>query len=145
MRLTMAIMLILAPTASVAGANPEETEVKALGEQLLHQVWTGMKKTDMEAIDTLLASGFQAVHQNGAQNREQEMALIKGLKLGDYTLNNIAITRNGPLIVATYFVTVAETIDGERLQKKPAARLSVFLKTEGGWQWMAHANLNPLQ
>jgi hypothetical protein len=61
-------------------------------------------------------------------------------------LSKIEITRNGPVIVATYFVSVEETIKGMRLLKEPAApRLSVFLKTGDGWKWIAHANLRPLK
>jgi len=96
-------------------------------------------------IEKTMAKGFQSVHQYGSNSREQEIKLIEGLKLGQYTLSNIKITRDGPVIVATYFVSVEETIKGERLPKNPAARLSVFLKTDSGWKWISHANLEPLK
>ncbi|RJP57596.1 MAG: nuclear transport factor 2 family protein [Deltaproteobacteria bacterium] len=115
----------------------------SLGENLVRQLWADMKKPDMDAIEKKIAKGFQSIHQYGADNREQEIKLIRGLKLGEYTLSDIQITRNGPVIVATYFVSVEETIMGKRLSKKPAPRLSVFLKTDSGWQWIAHANLKP--
>jgi len=99
----------------------------------------------MAAIEKIIAKGFQSVHQYGANNREQEIKLIKGLNLGKYTLSNIEISRNGPVIIASYFVSVEETIKGKRLLKKPAPRLSVFLKTDSGWQWISHANLKPLK
>jgi len=60
------------------------------------------------------------------------------------SLSDIKITRNGPVIIATYSVSVAETIEGKRLTHRPAPRLIVFLKTAHGWQWIAHANLKPL-
>ena len=99
----------------------------------------------MEAIEKTISKGFQSVHQYGSSNREQEIELIKGLKLGEYTLTDIKITQDGPVIVATYFVSVAETIEGKRLSKQPAPRMSVFLQTDGGWKWIAHANLKPLK
>jgi len=71
--------------------------------------------------------------------------VVKGLKLGEYTLSDIKITQDGPVIVATYFVSVEETINGKRLSKKPAARISVFLKTDNEWKWITHANLNILE
>ena len=117
----------------------------ALGEQLLRQLWAQMKNADVEMLQQTTAAGFQSVHQNGARTRAEEMALIEGLQLGDYTLSDIRITRNGPVMVATYGVAVAETIGGKRLTKKPAPRLSVFVQTDTGWQWMAHANLRGLQ
>ena len=112
-----------------------------LGETLVRQLWTDMKETDMKAINETISEGFQAVHQYGTNNRQQEIELISKLRLGDYTLSDIKITQNGPLIIATYFVSVNETIKGKRLSKKPAPRLSVFLKVKDGWQWIAHANL----
>lgn len=115
------------------------------GEKLLRQLWECMKKTDMNALDKMLAKGFQSVHQYGASNREEEIELLKGLDFDEYVLSDVRITQNGPVIVATYFVSVQETIKGQRLSKEPAPRLSVFLKTDSGWQWIAHANLKPLK
>ena len=117
---------------------------QSLGEKLVRQLWGDMKKTDMKVLEKKIADGFQSVHQYGASNREQEIKLLNGLKLGEYILSDIQITQNGPVIVATYFVSVEETIKGKRLSKEPAPRLSVFLKTDSDWQWIAHANLKPL-
>jgi len=116
-----------------------------LGETLVRQLWTDLKDRRIEAVQEKIADGFQSVHQYGANDREQEIELLKGLNLGEYTLSNVQITQNGPVIIATYFVSVEETIKGKRLSKNPAPRLSVFLKTEDGWQWIAHANLKPLE
>lgn len=99
----------------------------------------------MERIEKTTAEGFQSVHQYGSNTREQEIKLIKTLNLGEYTLSDIEITQNGPVIVATYLVSVAETIKGTRLSQKPSTRLSVFLKTDSGWKWIAHANLKLLK
>jgi len=55
------------------------------------------------------------------------------------------VTHVGPVTIVSYFASAPETIEGKRLSIKPAARLSVFLKTDSGWQWIAHANLNPLK
>ncbi|HKJ84381.1 MAG TPA: nuclear transport factor 2 family protein [Mariprofundaceae bacterium] len=131
-------LTIPAIPAMAAGADA------ALGERLVRQLWANMKKPDMTAIENTAAAGFQAVHQFGANDRAQEIRLIRGLDLGHYSLNDIKITRNGPVIIATYTVSVAETIEGKRLMNQPAPRLSVFLKTAHGWQWIAHANLKPL-
>ena len=125
-------------------AGDAESE-QSQGEQLLRQLWDDMKKKDMNALERKLAKGFQSVHQYGASNREQEIKLLKKLNFDKYTLSNIQITQDGPVIVATYFVSVEETIKGQRLSKEPAPRLSVFLKTDSGWQWIAHANLKPLK
>ena len=116
-----------------------------LGENLLSQVWNAVKENDSESLNELLAPGFQSVHADGARNRAEQLKLLKGLDIDDYTLSDINITRNGNVIVATYFVSVEETIDGRRLSKVPAPRLSVFLKSKGSWKWLAHANLKPIK
>jgi len=116
-----------------------------LGETLVRQLWANLKDRRIETVQSQIAEGFQSVHQYGASNREQEKELLKRLNIDEYTLSNFQITQNGPVIIATYFISVEEKIKGQRLSKKPAPRLSVFLKTESGWQWIAHANLKPLE
>jgi len=139
--LTLTLLFVTQPVL----ANQEAATKKSLGEKLLHQLWSDMKKPDMAAIEKTIAKGFQSVHQFGSSNREQEIEMIKGLKLGKYILSDIKITRNGPVVIATYFVSVEETIKGKLLSKRPAPRLSAFLKTDSGWKWIAHANLKPLK
>jgi hypothetical protein len=41
-------------------------------------------------------------------------------------------------------ISVQETIDIEQLPTKPTPRLSVWKKGAGAWQWICHANLNPI-
>lgn len=126
-------------------AKEEVATEAGLGEKLVRQLWADMQKPDIEGIEKTIAEGFQSVHQYGASNREEEIELIKGLKLGNYTLSDMKITQNESVIVATYSVSVEETIMGKRLLKKPEPRLSVFVKTDNGWKWIAHANLKPLK
>lgn len=144
LRLAFMIALTLVSTTLTAVAKDEVVTEAVLGEKLVRQLWADMQKPDIEGIENTIAEGFQAVHQYGASNREEEIELIKGLKLGNYTLSDMKITQNESVIVATYFVSVEETIEGKRLLKKPEPRLSVFVKTDSGWKWMAHANLKPL-
>ena len=134
-----------APAKKAAVSKKQDTDLKCMGKKLLTQIWENMKTTNMKEVEKTLAKGFQSVHQFGADDRDQQIKLIKNLKLSDYTLTKIKITQNGPVIVATYFVAVAETIKGKRLVKKAAPRLSMFLKTADGWKWIAHANLRPLK
>ncbi|MCD6574262.1 MEKHLA domain-containing protein, partial [Candidatus Aerophobetes bacterium] len=78
-------------------------------------------------------------------DRNEEIQLIKNLDLGPYTLDNFITTRSDSVIIVTYNVTTEETIGGERLPKRSSMRMSIFLKTNDGWKWLAHANLNPLK
>lgn len=140
--LVLALLLIGASPA-IAGDGAES--MNDLGQKLLKQLWTNIRKGDVEALGAMTAEGFQSVHQFGANDRAQEMALIGGLKIDSYLLSEVKVTGTDTVIVASYFVSVAETIKGERLSKVPAPRLTVFVKTDSGWNWLAHANLKPLE
>jgi hypothetical protein len=145
-----AAVCILVLALFLTGASPAVAEdgaesMAALGERLLKQLWTDIRQGDVEALGSMTAEGFQSVHQFGANDKAREMALIAGLKIDSYLLSEIKVTGSDTLIVASYFVSVAETIEGERLSKTPAPRLTVFVKTDAGWQWLAHANLKPLE
>ena len=143
LRSVLVLGLVFMFSASITGAQ-ELTDVQ-LGENLLAQLWNAIKANDIELLDELLAPGFQSVHSDGARNRAEEIKLLKSLDIDDYKLSDINITRNGNVMVATYFIAVEETIKGKRLSKVPAPRLSVFLKNKGSWKWLAHANLKPVK
>ena len=125
--------------------QPEPVSESNLGEKLVRQLWADLETNNIEAIEKMIAPGFQSIHQDGARDCAQEIELIKNLDLGEYTLSDFKVTENGPVIVVSYFVSVQETIEGERLSSEPAARLSVFTKIEDEWQWLAHANLKSLK
>ena len=114
------------------------------GEVLVRKVWEAMKTTDMVFIDNILAPGFQSIHQDGSRNRDEQIELIKGLKMGEYALDNFKVTQNENTLNVSYFVNVKETIDDNVLNKR-SARLTVFSKTPEGWKWFSHANLVPLK
>jgi hypothetical protein len=116
-----------------------------LGEKLVRQLWVDMSSKNIKAIEKYIAPNFQSIHDDGARDRIGEIDLIKGLNIKKYTLSNFKVTQEGPVLTVTYFVSVGETIDGKRLSAKPAARLSAWLKTDSGWQWIIHANLKPLR
>jgi len=59
------------------------------------------------------------------RDRAGEIALLKKMEFGDFTLGDFKSTTIGDNVVVTFTMTVAETIDGKRLAAKPAYRLSV--------------------
>lgn len=134
------VLLTLLLVAACSTTQPTAVD----GEQMEREFWGAMKDGNMPEIEAKIAPGFQSVHQDGSRDRAAEIALIKGLKLGDYTLDNFKVSKDGQTIVVTYTVSVTETIDGKVLPTKPAMRISVWTWTQKGWQWIAHANLNPM-
>jgi len=111
---------------------------------LERQMWGDMKAKNWPAVEARIAQAFQSVHPDGVRDRTGEIALIKGLKLGEYMLKDFKVTQNGGDLIVTYWISVQETIDAKGLSTKPAMRLSIWKKTRAGWQWIAHANLNPM-
>jgi hypothetical protein len=144
--ITVAVVAFcLFAVCQVVPAGEKGASHVAQGEELVRQLWADMKARNIEGLEKKLAPGFQSVHSDGARSREQEIELLKDLDLGEYTLSNLTVSQTGAVIVAVYFVSVEETIEGKRLSSVPAPRMSVFLETEDGWKWMAHANLKPLK
>ena len=115
------------------------------GKQLEQQLWADFKTVNIEAISEKMSDGFQSVHQDGARNKEQELALLKNLNLGEYELTNFEVSQHENVVVVTYMITVTETIDGKVLSKEPCSRMSVWINTNDDWKWISHANLNPLK
>jgi hypothetical protein len=111
------------------------------GEKLERQMAADIKAKNWNAVESRIADGFQSVHPDGPRDRAGEIALLKKMNLGDFTLSNFKSTVVGDNIVVTFTMTVAQTIDGKQLPPKPAFRLSVWKKGVRGWQWISHANL----
>jgi hypothetical protein len=131
------ICLSAQPETPAAGGTSE-------GEKMERQMWADFKAKDWKAVERRIAEGFQSVHPDGARDRAGEISLTEKLNLGEFTLSNFKSTVNGDNIVVTYTIAVHETIDQKRLPTKPTPRLSVWKKGTHGWQWICHANLNPI-
>jgi hypothetical protein len=139
------VLSLLLPTACLQAQSDTAAAARASdGEKMERQMWTDFKAKNWNAVESKIAEGFQSVHPDGARDRAGEISLIEHLDLGEFALNNFKSTTIGEDIVVTYLITVQETIDGKRLPTKPAPRLSVWEKGTSGWQWICHANLNPI-
>ena len=90
-----------------------------------------IKAKNWNAVENRIADGFQSVHPDGPRDRAGEIALLKKMNFGDFTLSNFKSTVVGDNIVVTFTMTAAQTIDGKQLPPKPAYRLSVWKKGAG--------------
>ncbi len=145
MKLTSWVIIFFVFMFSNLFGEQKLADSKKLGEKLVRQLWENMEKQNIKAIKESFAEGFQSIHEFGANNAKEELKLIKGLKLGKYTLSDFKVSRNGDVLIVTYFVSVAETIEGKSLPKKPSPRMSIFVKNNNTWKWLAHANLRALK
>jgi hypothetical protein len=136
--LRLAAVLLLSAANAHAASDPVGASE---GEKLERQMAADIQAKNWNAVEAKIAAGFQSVHPDGIRDRAGEIALLKQMNFGEFTLSNFKSTAVGDNIVVTFTMTVAETIDSKRLPAKPAYRLSVWKKAANGWQWIAHANL----
>ena len=130
--------------AQLKGAVAPKAPVSE-GETLERQMWADFKAKNWASVEAKIAPNFQSVHPDGPRDRAGELTLLKGLKVGaEYTFKDFKVTQDGDTLVVAYWISVQETIDGKALSSKPAMRLSIWKKNATGWQWIAHANLNPI-
>ena len=112
----------------------------SIGEQLVKEVFAAIKERNWDKLENMIHPAFQSVHYDGARNQSQEMQLLKGLHLGDYTLSKFRITMSEVILVVSYIVSAEELIEGKPTLPKSSCRLSVFHKTDEGWKWVSHAS-----
>lgn len=117
-----------------------EPSSQKIGEKLVRQVFEDIKNEDIPPLKRKMSKNFQAMHSFGISDRAAELKTIKGIKLDKFTLANFNVTRQDKTLIVTYTVKAEEKIKGEKEPKKPVPRLSVFVKTDSGWEWLAHAN-----
>lgn len=114
------------------------------GEALERQMWADMKGQNWNAVESRISQNFQSIHSDGTRDRYREIDLIRHLELGEYTLSDFKVTQTPGTFIVTYTAAVKETIDAESLPSKPTPRLSVWQNNNGTWQWITHANFNPV-
>ena len=139
------VLFIFSFSVLAYSAAVEEANIDRIGEGLVRQLWADMKANNWMELQKQIAPGFQSIHQDGSRDSQVQIELIKGLNLSDYTIDQIKVTMEGPVIIVTYQINVEETIDGSRLQKISSRRLSAWLKSGDDWKWIIHANLVPLK
>jgi hypothetical protein len=142
--LLLVICLNLSAVCLRAQGTPTASDISE-GEKLERQMASDIQAKNWKAVEARIADGFQSVHPDGIRDRAGEIALLKKMNFGAFTLGDFKSTTIGDNIVVTFTMTVPETIDGKRLPAKPAYRLSVWKKGVNGWQWISHANFTPIR
>jgi Mg2+/Co2+ transporter CorB len=113
---------------------------QSIGEKLVRELFADIKAHNWDKLENMIHPAFQSVHKDGARNKDEEMRLLKGLDLGEYTLSDFKITMSESIMIVSYGATAQELIDGKSTLAQSSHRLSVFHKTDEGWKWVAHAS-----
>ena len=119
--------------AGVVGAEDVD------GEKLVRQLWKISATKKWAENRELLAPAFQSLHWFGAMDGPQELELLQNVDFKKFELTDFKITRQDNVIIATYRASVTETIRGERVTMINAPRMTIFIRSDKGWQWLSHA------
>ena len=120
-----------------AGAADDDI---ALGEQLLTQFFDVLKAGDKAQLATMLAPAFQLLRSSGEVFNAASYPEIAPV-YAEYSLDNLKVTRDNDVLVATYTAQTTTLTDGDTTDlSDPAPRLTVFQQIDGEWKLAAHAN-----
>ncbi|MBK8050243.1 MAG: DUF4440 domain-containing protein [Anaerolineales bacterium] len=126
-----------APAESTTVAGPG---VDTTADHLVRRYWDLVKKGDRSALAAFLSPAFQVVRTNGVT--EDVTTYLDHLPhIEHYAIDGVHATCFGDAMVVTYSSAADGTVDGKRLLDHAAPRLTVFLRTDGVWRLLAHANL----
>ena len=132
------VSLVVMLSAGAASAADDMTETaRGLLVAFTQAVLDGPK-----ALAPILAPEYQIMRNNGV-GYDREGYLNRGAGTVSaqpgFSHEDLVVTADDDILVARYFLTIDETIDGEPV-KRCAPRLTVFRKIDAGWKVVAHSN-----
>lgn len=109
----------------------------ALGRQLVMQYFDALRDGDAGTVAALLSPAFQIMRASG--ERFDVSDYLGNLPtFAAYEVNDLKVTHDSGILVATYSVRTGATAAGKL--DPPAPRLTVFQQIDGDWKLLAHAN-----
>lgn len=133
--LTLAMALCLLTACAAWAAPPAD------GEKLVRELWKTSATHQWAQKAGEISPAFMSVQASGTHDKAAELAILAKAELGNFELSGFRTTQEGPVAVVTYLAKVEEMKDGMRVDGKTAPRMSVFIYTGKGWQWLAHASI----
>ena len=137
------VALFAAGWGGSATATPKTLSPTAQGSALVQRFFTLLHNRDTTGLEALLAPSFQVVRANGGvQNKASYLSAPP--QIDRFAIAKLRGTRHGGVLVASYQVTVTETIAGVEQPATQAPWLSVFQWENGSWHLVAHANFGAI-
>jgi hypothetical protein len=131
---------------AITGALAQDSAaLEAEAQRTLTTIFTALMTGDPEKVRPFLAPEYQVQRSDGkGYDKEAYLALsipkIEALP----TFRDLAITRNGDIVVVRLMIEIEETINGKQADRI-SPQLMVFRITPDGWQVIAAANFARLQ
>ena len=134
-----------ASVASVASSSVQTSKrLDALGKRLTDKYYTLLQAKDIRGLQEFLSSAFQLQRANGTGADKSEY-LADLPTISDFVVSDVVTTRVGDTLVIRFLATVAGSVDGSGFTPGPAPRISTYVRDDGRWQLVSHANFNTLQ
>lgn len=144
MRLRRLLCTVAAGVLSLSACSGSEqlADPAATARDLVTEFLTILSTDEAPGLDDFLADGFQLQRADGTGATKAEYlvnhAVVESFELGD----EISAVQSGDLLTVRWTVVVEEAVSGQQLSRQEAPRLSVFVRDDGEWQLLAHANFN---
>ena len=140
MKKTFLYISLLALISFTNNSNAQNS-TETLGEKLVKEFWGVLKSGTIDSYADRISESFLALHYYGADNKVQEIKLIKTIKLGEYKLSDFTESRTGNTIIVTYKVSADEELYGQKM--KPSYRMTIWQNINDVWMLMAHCVMFP--
>lgn len=143
------VMIFLALAVAVPGgaavAADDMAALEGAARQALADVFAALMTGDPEAVRPLLAPEFQVQRSDGrGYGKDAYLALSIPRIAAMPRFRDLAVTRNGDIVVVRLMLEVEETIEGKTADRV-SPQLMVFRIAPDGWQVVAAANFARLE
>ncbi|MEF8916541.1 MAG: protease inhibitor I42 family protein [Candidatus Bipolaricaulota bacterium] len=121
-------------------SDSDSTDADSTGENLVRTLFKDVDQQNVLALKSQISDNFQGVSELSISDRKDELNTIRDSELEDYKLSDFHSTRQKDTLVVTYKLRADETVRGEDADDEPVNQLSVFVKTDSNWEWIARAS-----
>ncbi|MFP4589642.1 MAG: protease inhibitor I42 family protein [Candidatus Bipolaricaulota bacterium] len=117
----------------------EDDDSDSTGEHLVRQIFEQVSEGELTALSKQISAGFQYAGKSESSGGQAFLKLLGQANLGDYSLGNFSTSREDQVLIVTYTFQAQETLSGEGVPNTSVTGLSVFLKTNSNWKWLAQS------
>jgi hypothetical protein len=124
--------------------NMPQTANSMPGEDLEKGLFKTVAEKNWQALEGMIAPGFQSINADKIRNRSEAIEYIRSLQFQNKTFSNFHVSNDasGKIMIVTYEMTYSETAGTHPESGKKVKNLSVWENNNGTWQWLAHAVIN---
>lgn len=128
--------------AAAVKPAPELADPSRTGERLITEWLDALQREDLDAVGAILAPNFQIQRADGT-SADRAAYLENPAKVTEYALGpEIVGLQDDDTLSVRWSVEIDEVIDGQRLSRGNAGRLTGFHWNGERWQIVTYANFN---